>query len=170
MGDTAAVTALLARLLHHAHVLKWGPSELAYQTADRIAYRRGNDVELTQPRPAPEIAGLRSPQIAGFQLSTEVGEAERFARQRIGLGPGFPDRTRGPPRCSGRTTTRHWTGARARSKPAIGNRDVLERMRRDVDVQRARAGEHRLLDHRPHPTIEVNFDTCTGTNPVLPQE
>ena len=31
LGDTAAVTALLDRLLHHAHVLKCGPAQLAHQ-------------------------------------------------------------------------------------------------------------------------------------------
>lgn len=29
LGDTAAVTALLDRLLHHAHVLKCGATDLA---------------------------------------------------------------------------------------------------------------------------------------------
>ena len=34
LGDTAAVTALLDRLLHHAHVLKCGPRSLAHQGPD----------------------------------------------------------------------------------------------------------------------------------------
>ena len=36
LGDTAAVTALLDRLLHHAHVLECGP-QLAHQSPDRLA-------------------------------------------------------------------------------------------------------------------------------------
>jgi DNA replication protein DnaC len=38
LGDTAAVTALLDRLLHHTHVLKCGP-QLAYEAARRSATR-----------------------------------------------------------------------------------------------------------------------------------
>src|SRR5687768_18439744 len=45
LGDTAAVTALLDRLLHHAHVLKCGP-RLAHQGPDRLAHRGGHEVKL----------------------------------------------------------------------------------------------------------------------------
>jgi hypothetical protein len=34
LGDTAAVTALLDRLLHHAHVLKCGPRSWRTKTAN----------------------------------------------------------------------------------------------------------------------------------------
>jgi IstB-like ATP binding protein len=37
LGDTAAVTALLDRLLHHAHVLKCGPAQLADEAANGFA-------------------------------------------------------------------------------------------------------------------------------------
>jgi DNA replication protein DnaC len=40
LGDTAAVTALLDRLLHHAHVLKSGPRQLADEGPDGFAHRR----------------------------------------------------------------------------------------------------------------------------------
>jgi DNA replication protein DnaC len=32
LGDVAAVSAMLDRLLHHGHVLKCGPTELAHQS------------------------------------------------------------------------------------------------------------------------------------------
>jgi DNA replication protein DnaC len=35
LGDTAAVGSMLDRLLHHGHVLKCGPAELADQTGGR---------------------------------------------------------------------------------------------------------------------------------------
>jgi IstB-like ATP binding protein len=47
LGDTAAVTALLDRLLHHAHVLKCGPRSWPDESADRFAHRRGDEVELS---------------------------------------------------------------------------------------------------------------------------
>lgn len=46
-GDTAAVTALLDCLLHHAHVLKW-PAELAHQDSDRPAPRGGKAMKARQ--------------------------------------------------------------------------------------------------------------------------
>ena len=47
LGDTAAVTALLDRLLHHAHVLKCGPTKLAHQSPHRLADRGRHEVKLT---------------------------------------------------------------------------------------------------------------------------
>jgi DNA replication protein DnaC len=44
LGDTAAVTALLDRLLHHAHVRA---TELAHQSPDRLAHRGDREVKLT---------------------------------------------------------------------------------------------------------------------------
>ena len=93
LGDTAAVTALLDRLLHHAHVLKCGP-ELAHQSADRFAYRRGNEVELT---------GLGRPEIAGFALSTNCrfSTVHRGRLLRVGFAKesrragAYSDRERG---------------------------------------------------------------------------
>jgi hypothetical protein len=51
LGDIAAVTALLDRLLHHAHVLKCRPRGWRTRGADRFAYRRGHEVELIGPGP-----------------------------------------------------------------------------------------------------------------------
>jgi len=53
LGDTAAVTALLDRLLHHAHVLKCGPSQLADESADRLARGGRLEVELASLGNAP---------------------------------------------------------------------------------------------------------------------
>ena len=58
LGDTAAVTALLDRLLHHAHVLKCGPAQLADQGAHRLASGPAAAVELRPSRPRPEMAGF----------------------------------------------------------------------------------------------------------------
>ena len=58
LGDTAAVTALLDRLLHHAHVLKCGPAKLAHQSPHRLAHRGRDEVELTCLGRRPEIAGF----------------------------------------------------------------------------------------------------------------
>ena len=60
LGDTAAITALLDRLLHHAHVQMWA-SELADQGAAGLAHRGRHEVELTRLG--------RSHVVAGFQLS-----------------------------------------------------------------------------------------------------
>jgi DNA replication protein DnaC len=46
LGDTAAVTALLDRLLHHAHVLKCGPRSRRHESPGGLAHRRAGEVEL----------------------------------------------------------------------------------------------------------------------------
>jgi DNA replication protein DnaC len=46
LGDTAAVTALLDRLLHHAHVLKCGPRSWRHESPGGLAHRRAGEVEL----------------------------------------------------------------------------------------------------------------------------
>jgi hypothetical protein len=71
LGDTAAVTALLDRLLHHAHVLKCGPAQLAHETADRLALGGCREVELTSLGRRSQWPVLRCPQMAGFEVSTE---------------------------------------------------------------------------------------------------
>ena len=74
LGDTAAVTALLDRLLHHAHVLKCGPRSWRTKVAHRFAHRGGNEVKLT---------GLGRRQIiAGFDLSINC----RFSAVHRGAG------------------------------------------------------------------------------------
>ena len=62
LGDTAAVTALLDRLLHHGHVLKMRTSQLAHQTPDRLAHRGGHEVELP-------LVSAATPVVAGFEVS-----------------------------------------------------------------------------------------------------
>ena len=58
LGDTAAVTALLDRLLHHAHVLKCGPRSWRTKVHDRLAHR-GAPCGKTHPsRPPGEMAGF----------------------------------------------------------------------------------------------------------------
>jgi DNA replication protein DnaC len=48
LGDTAAVVALLDRLLHHAHVLTCGPQKLAHPAAGRLT--PGMTRETVKPR------------------------------------------------------------------------------------------------------------------------
>jgi DNA replication protein DnaC len=60
LGDTAAVTALLDRLLHHAHVLKCGPRSWRTKCRPICA--------LTRERSRTHWS--RPPEIAGFDLST----------------------------------------------------------------------------------------------------
>ncbi len=53
LGDTAAVTALLDRLLHHAHVLKCGPRSWRTKSSHRLAPGDRYAVNLNQSRPLP---------------------------------------------------------------------------------------------------------------------
>ena len=62
LGDTAAVTALLDRLLHHAHVLKCGPRSWRTKAPDILARTRPHEVELN--------SRLGTPNMAGFAVST----------------------------------------------------------------------------------------------------
>ena len=48
LGDTAAVAAILDRLLHHAHVLKFGPTQLAHQDHVRLEVHRPPRVASTR--------------------------------------------------------------------------------------------------------------------------
>ena len=47
LSDTAAVTALLDRLLHHAHVLKCGPRSWRTKVHTDLRAGGGDEVELT---------------------------------------------------------------------------------------------------------------------------
>ena len=78
LGDTAAVTALLDRLLHHAHVLKCGPLGAGGRSCRPISPTRERS-RTHWPRQPRELPVLTCPQIAGFQLSTEavVGDEPR---------------------------------------------------------------------------------------------
>ena len=58
LGDSAAVTAMLDRLLHHGHVLKCGPRSGAQ---NKLA--SGGVCRVKQPSPGP------SP-LAGFAMTT----------------------------------------------------------------------------------------------------
>ena len=82
LGDTAAVTALLDRLLHHAHVLKCGPRRLAHPGADHLGRVDGRRVMVgsrwrirrfrtgPQSEPRGHVSSTRSP-VAGVALASE---------------------------------------------------------------------------------------------------
>src|SRR3954452_8291826 len=49
LGDVAAVSAMLDRLLHHGHILKWWPQKLAHQDRPHTALiARGFSNSLTR--------------------------------------------------------------------------------------------------------------------------
>ena len=48
LGDTAAVTALLDRLLHHAHVLKCGPRSWRTKVHGRFAAGAGSELNISR--------------------------------------------------------------------------------------------------------------------------
>jgi len=66
---TAVVTALLDRLLHHAHVLKCGPKSWR-QKSTRTCDGGHLEVELTSLG-RRKIVGFACPEIVGFEPSTE---------------------------------------------------------------------------------------------------
>ena len=72
LGDTAAVTALLDRLLHHAHVLKCGPRSWRTKVAHRLA-PGGASRSRTHGSRSPVCGGRFCPvdRMAGFEVSTE---------------------------------------------------------------------------------------------------
>ena len=61
LGDMAAVTAMLDRLLHHGHVLKCGPRSWRTNHAANLP----KDVQLEVIEPVP-----RTPKVAGFEPIT----------------------------------------------------------------------------------------------------
>ena len=72
LGDTAAVTALLDRLLHHAHVLKCGPRSWRTKVHTDLRTEDGDEVELTSLGRRRKWPVLPCRLIAGFQPSTEA--------------------------------------------------------------------------------------------------
>ena len=62
LGDTAAVTALLDRLLHDAHVLKCGPRTWRTKVQTDLANTGRREVKIN--------ARLGAPEMAGFAVST----------------------------------------------------------------------------------------------------
>ena len=60
LGDTAAVTALLDRLLHHAHI-QVRAEKLAHENTDRLAHGDGCGVNLTGLGGQLEMAGSEVP-------------------------------------------------------------------------------------------------------------
>ena len=62
LGDTAAVTALLDRLLHHAHVLKCGPRSWRTKIQTTLRIQGCPEVKLN--------SRLGTPKMAGFAVST----------------------------------------------------------------------------------------------------
>ena len=86
LGDTAAVTALLDRLLHHAHVLKCGPR--SWRTKVHTDLQSGDSVRYNS------LASIPSPEMAGFEVSTNGrfcpvhrGAGERPPIQDVGQDP-----------------------------------------------------------------------------------
>ena len=66
LGDVAAVTAMLDRLLHHGHVLKCGPRSWRTKTGgpERSAMTKKNKDEIWMPgkeRPAASRLGIQRP-------------------------------------------------------------------------------------------------------------
>src|SRR5262249_2844184 len=59
LGNSAAVTAMLDRLLHHGHVLECGPR--SWRTRNGLAGSGGKEVEEPCPGPSP---------LAGFDMTT----------------------------------------------------------------------------------------------------
>jgi hypothetical protein len=72
LGDTAAVTALLDRLLHHAHVLKCGPRSWRTKVQTDLRTHEG-----TKQNSLVSV----DPEIAGFALSRNC----RFSTVHRGL-------------------------------------------------------------------------------------
>ena len=64
LGDTAVVTALLDRLLHHAHVLKCGPRSWRTRVQTTLPNTGRREVELN--------SRLGTPEMAGFAVSTKT--------------------------------------------------------------------------------------------------
>ena len=79
LGDTAAVTALLDRLLHHAHVLKCGPRSWRTKVQTDLRTEDGDEVELTSLD--------RPPTMAGFAVSVN-GRFSAVHRGREGVSLG----------------------------------------------------------------------------------
>jgi hypothetical protein len=61
LGDGAAVTAMLDRLLHHGHILKCGPR--SWRTKTNLPTRRKRDKKASRPGPS---------HMAGFEVTTEA--------------------------------------------------------------------------------------------------
>ena len=79
LGDTAAVTALLDRLLHHAHVLKCGPRSWRTKVQTTLRTHDVMKSNSTAVSGRPKWPVLRCPQMAGFDPSTE-GESLTCSR------------------------------------------------------------------------------------------
>jgi len=70
LGDAAAVSAMLDRLLHHGHVLKCGREAGA---PNRLATTGGGRVEHSQSWTANPLAGFEVITLAAFEVITEEG-------------------------------------------------------------------------------------------------
>ena len=82
LGDTAAVAAMLDRLLHHAHVLKCGPR--SWRTKNQGDLPTGGN-ELDEPVPAaPVWPVLTRSRMAGFEVITE-------GMALLSFGPSTPE-------------------------------------------------------------------------------
>src|SRR4029453_13072809 len=71
LADTAAVTALLDRLLHHAHVLKCGPRSWRTKVQTDLRTDEGTKEDSIGLGRRRQLPVLPCRLIAGFQMSTE---------------------------------------------------------------------------------------------------
>ena len=82
LGDSAAVTAMLDRLLHHGHVLKCGPR--SWRTKTDLPPQQAAEVKQPSPGHLP-LAGFELIMLAAFQVITEVlSRTRNSGRQRRG--------------------------------------------------------------------------------------
>ena len=82
LGDTAAVTALLDRLLHHAHVLKCGPRSWRTKLQTDLRTDERNEVELTGLGRPLVVAGFE-PSISGRFSTVHRGGRRQTNYQRL---------------------------------------------------------------------------------------
>src|SRR5258705_10402977 len=71
LGDTAAITALLDRLLHHAHVLKCGPRSWRTKVQTDLRPEKEGDKPDPSRTPRPWWPALTFRSLAGFQRAPE---------------------------------------------------------------------------------------------------
>jgi IstB-like ATP binding protein len=87
LGDTAAVTALLDRLAASCARAQMRTAQLADESADGLAERGPDEVELTSLDRPPKWPLLRCRLMAGFQMSTEAEGKRACAILRARYSP-----------------------------------------------------------------------------------
>jgi hypothetical protein len=86
LGDTAAVTALLDRLLHHAHVLKCGPRSGAPESTPTCDQRRSRSKPCVSSHVAPDPPPLSACTGQRIENDRVGGRQERRSTSRPGYG------------------------------------------------------------------------------------